>query len=110
MSGGRFNYINDDLFREIYGWSAEYERYVPDVFEDLEISNLIHDVFKLIHDYDWYVSGDTCEETYIQAKTAFKEKWLNNRELRVQRIVDEAIAKTKDDLYRTYNITEERQE
>lgn len=82
MSGGRFDYQDSRLKDEIFGWTDEPH----DVFEDMEISNLVWDVLDLIHDYDWYASGDTCEETYLKQKQAFKEKWFGETDKRVARM------------------------
>ena len=102
MSGGYFNYINDSAKNEIFNW---YDYPNENVFEDREITELIWDVFELIHDFDWYKSGDTCKETYLQAKADFKKKWFGgNRGVRVRRIVDEALQKTKTELYETFNL------
>lgn len=46
------------------------------VFEDREISELVWDVFDLIHSYDWYASGDTCKETYLKGKAEFKKEMV----------------------------------
>ena len=101
MSGGRFDYINDTCKREIFGWYCEDDR-VPNVFEDVEISELIYDVFGLIHDYDWYASSDTSEETWLKQKSEFKKKWLKEDEERVKRIIDESIERCKTQLYKTF--------
>ena len=98
MSGGRFNYTDSTLKGEIFGWCDEPRN----VFEDREISELVWDVLDLIHDYDWYVSGDTDKETYLKAKAKFKKKWFSNRGVRVRSIVDEAIKQCKDELYETF--------
>lgn len=98
MSGGHFSYINDSLKNEIFGWTDK----ATNVFEDMEISELVWDVLDLIHKYDWYKSGDSCKETYLKAKDAFKKKWFNNRGVRVRRIVDEALKQCKDELYETF--------
>ena len=102
MSGGRFEYIDSQLKNIIFGWSDRPRN----VFEDREISELVWDVLDLIHDYDWYVSGDTCKETYLKAKETFKKKWFNNRGVRVRRIVDEALKECKDELYETFKLEE----
>ena len=102
MSGGRFDYIDSRLKNEIFGWTGT----LGNVFEDREISELVWDVLDLIHDYDWYASGDTCKETYLKAKAEFKKKWMSNRGVRVRRIVDEAIQMTKDELYETFGLEE----
>lgn len=102
MSGGRFNYIDSQLKSEIFGWSDKPRN----VFSDKEISQLVWDVLDLIHEYDWYKSGDTCEEDYLDAKKKFKYKWLKNDVERCKRIVDETIAECKEELYKTYGISE----
>lgn len=105
MSGGRFNYLDESAQSEIFGYLDDDK--IPNVFEDREISELIYDVFNLIHDYDWYASGDTGKEDYLKAKAEFKKKWLGgNRGLRVRRIVDESIAELKQELYETFNVKE----
>ena len=102
MSGGRFDYTDSRLKSEIFGWSDR----PSNVFEDREISELVWDVLDLVHDFDWYVSGDTCEETYLKAKSEFKKKWFDNRGVRVRRIVDEALKQTRDELYKTFGLIE----
>lgn len=100
MSGGRFNYIDSSLKVEIFGWGDK----PTNVFEDREISELVWDVFDLIHDFDWYVSGDTGKETYLKAKSDFKKKWFSNRGVRIRQIVDDAIHQVKTELYETFSI------
>ena len=103
MSGGRFDYVDSRCKSEIFGWSDK----PTNVFEDKEISALIWDVFDLIHDYDWYASGDTCEETYLKAKAKFKQKWLKHDEKRVRMVIDNAIDEVREELYKTYGVIEE---
>lgn len=100
MSGGHFDYIDSRCKDEIFGWADKPKN----VFEDREISALIWDVFDLIHAYDWYASGDTCEASYLNAKAAFKEKWLKRDEERVQMIIDDAIEEVRLELYKTYGV------
>lgn len=102
MSGGRFNYTDMTLKDEIFGWTDKPKN----VLEDKEISELVWDVLELIHKYDWYASGDTCKETYLEAKAEFKKKWFDNRGVRVRRIVDEALKQCKDELYETFGFKE----
>ena len=100
MSGGYFNYRDATLREEIYGWSDTWHN----VFEDREISELVWDILNLIHDYDYYVSGDTAKDTYLKAKADFKNKWFDNRDVVVKRVVDTAIEEVKAELYETYGI------
>lgn len=94
MSGGRFCYVDSQLKHEIFGWSDKPRN----IFEDREISELVWDVLDLIHEFDWYESGDTGEDDYLKAKKEFKEKWLANDTERQKRIIDEAIEDLKNDL------------
>lgn len=103
MSGGHFEYIDAQLKNEIFGWESK----PSNVFGDAEISELVWDVLELIHHFDWYKSGDTRKETYLKHKADFKKKWMGNRGVRVRRIVDDAIARTKEELYETFSIEEE---
>lgn len=100
MSGGRFDYIDSRCKSEIFGWDDRCRN----VFEDREISELIFDVFDLIHAYDWYASGDTCEETYLIKKANFKKKWLQCDDERVKRVIDNAIDEVREELYKTYGV------
>lgn len=102
MSGGRFEYLDMTLKDAIF---PTYDKRI-NVFEDREITELVFDVLDLIHDFDWYASGDTCKETYLKKKAAFKKKWLGNRGVNVRRIVDEALKQCKEELYETYGLEE----
>lgn len=100
MSGGYFDYKNDYLKTEIFGWYDSPRN----VFEDREISELVWDVFELIHVYDYYKTGDTSKETYLTKKREFKKKWFSNRGVRVRQIIDQAISELHRDLYETFNL------
>ena len=100
MSGGRFNYLDSQLKSEIFGWADKPRN----VFEDKEISQLIWDVFELIHAYDWYDSGDTSEKNYLEEKKKFKGKWLREDCDRCKLIVDEALSEVKAELYKTFGL------
>ena len=100
MSGGYFEYKDFNLKNEIFGWCDTPRN----VFEDREISELVWDILDLIHDYDWYKSGDTCKDTYLNKKRDFKKKWFSNRGVRVRHTIDTAIQELRDELYETYNL------
>lgn len=103
MSGGCFDYLDNRLKSEIFGYCCEKAK---NIFEDREISQLIWEVLDLIHEFDWYKSEDTCKDTYLEAKAAFKKRWFSNRGVRVKRIVDESVADLKRELYETFSIKE----
>lgn len=103
MSGGRFDYVDSRLKSEIFGFTDE----ITNVFEDREISELVWDILDLIHDFDWYASGDTCKETYLKAKAKFKKKWFSNRGVRIRHIVDTALKECKAELYETFGFEQD---
>lgn len=107
MSGGCFNYIDSQLKSEIFGWCSDDTWDGRNVFEDREISEIVFDVLGLIHEYDWYNSGDTGEEKYLKAKAKFKDKWLKNPRVRVKHVIDTAVNEFRQEMYKTYGIENE---
>lgn len=103
MSGGYFDYKDVELKSTMFG----YQEKRVNVLEDLEISELTFDLFDLLHVFDLYKSCDSSKERYLSAKTDFKKKWLDNRGVRVKRIVDGAIQDLKRELYETYGFKED---
>lgn len=103
MSGGHFDYMDSSLKTEIFRYSDE-----PwNALEDPEISELVWDVLDLIHDYDWYRSGDTCEETYLKSKREFKKKWFESvRKDTIRRIVEQELSRTRGELYKAFDLGE----
>lgn len=79
MSGGSFNYKYSDI-------RCTYEGHMCD--EELE--ELLQDFCDLLHDLEWWESGDTLEEDYRKSVTVFKKTWLNghddNTNARVERL------------------------
>ena len=94
MSGGKFGYYNKYLKDEMFA----YDDRPNNVMEDDEISELVWDVLNLIHDLDYYQSGDTCRETYIESKKEFKKKWFGNRKIRIEKIVDKKIDQLREEV------------
>lgn len=118
MSGGHFDYENDRLCENIYGYSV-FPNYGEKGFaqskkarrinplEDLVISELVFDVFCLLHSYDWYKSGDTCEETYRDDVKRFKKKWLTSlSQSHIKEVVNDEIFRLRDELYKAFDIEE----
>lgn len=102
MSGGHWNYADSTLKSEIFSWSNE-----PwNALEDREISELVWDVLELIHSFDWYQSGDTGKEDYLEDKAAFKKKWFSNRGVRIRQTIDNAVDELRKELYETYGLEE----
>ncbi len=116
MSGGHFDYRNDSLCHDIYGWSVspDYgERGFKqsnlarrlDPLDDFVMSELIFDVFCVLHSYDWWQSGDTGEETYRSDVTRFKNKWLRPlSDEYIHIIVDDELTRLSDKIRRSLTI------
>lgn len=100
MSGGHFDYLDGRLKDEIFGWADK----PTNVLEDRELSELVWDVLDLLHEFDWYYSGDTGKETYLEAKAKFKRKWFSNRGVRIKRTIDTALDEVRAELYETYGV------
>ncbi len=116
MSGGHFNYTNDSAARDVFGWSVEVnyglgdERYeenrkearAVNPLDDRQISELVFDVFCLLHSYDWAICGDTCMEDYKKDLDYFKCKWfgVSNADL-AKREIDQSVEALRKELERT---------
>lgn len=107
MSGGCFDYKDEYLKHEIFGYDWDNKWRGNNVFEDREISEMIYDMFNLMHDYDWYISGDTGSEDYEKSKAKFRKKWLGTPRVRVQRTIDTALDELRQELYKTYGLETE---
>ncbi len=116
MSGGYWNYTNDYLANDIFGYNVQTDNYIGDQYEamrkiairenplgDLEVSALVFDVFCLLHSYDWAKSGDTDYSNYQKNVEEFKKRWLKKlREEQVREIIDVCTDKLKQELYETF--------
>lgn len=64
MSGGSMNYafhhLND----------------MADYVEDKEIKDLLNDLSSLMHDLEWWQSGDYSSSDYYESLDEFKKKWF----------------------------------
>ena len=68
MSGGSMDYICFQV-KEHVG-----------CFEDKELDELLDDMAELLHEREWFLSGENCEGKWNLAKKEFKEKWLDGEE------------------------------
>lgn len=90
MSGGSLDYISSSLANALdipYGHygeisksnnSIDYKRVIKsNPMEDTELSLMMYDICCLLHSLEWYKSGDTAEDDYLEDVKSFKDKWLN---------------------------------
>lgn len=121
MSGGHFEYLNQQLAREMFGWNIDIcygEKGFSKVnkagainpLEDREISKLTWDLLCLIYSFDYYISGDTGEETYLEDLKYFKDKWLKpGRKETAKRLIDEECNELRKELYKELGISEKEE-
>lgn len=121
MSGGYWNYTNDTFARELFGWSVDIDYGLADEdmkkqrkvarrldpLEDKVISELVYDVFCLLHSFDWYKECDNCERHYREDVEFFKNKWLKKiPKDYVKQVVQEELEATKKELLKAFNVEE----
>lgn len=89
MSGGSYSYIYSQLFRECEGR-----------MHDDEMEDLVADLYKVLHDLEWWQSCDTSEDTYRETVAKFKAKWFKgDRSARLKSYIDAEIERTRHELY-----------
>ena len=87
MSGGAWDYASYKITE------------LSDKVEDREISELLVDLGELIHDEEWYESGDYSRSDYLETLDKFKAKWFKGtREERLKRIINEELDRFKNRL------------
>lgn len=97
MSGGHWNYRDRELLDDIFNYPDSKKFNSIDALEDLELSELLFDLLNLLHDFDWYICGDTSEQSYLDAKKAFKDKWLkSDRTDRLSELLRDELKRVED--------------
>ncbi len=118
MSGGRFNYGQSNLGYDMFPYSnVDYDMGDDDYWEsvkgarrsnpmeDKQLSELVFDVLCLIHSVDWYLSDDTCEETYRKDVTFFKKKWLKVKPDDLTKAeIDKSVQEFREEMYKTFGL------
>ena len=124
MSGGRWNYeqcnLGYDMFPGCdvcYGLGdderSKYRNYTISIKEarrlnpmrDKQISELVFDVLCLIYSCDWYLSGDTSEETYREDVDFFKRKWLGvSSDQSTKEEIDKSVDELRNELYVSFGL------
>lgn len=72
-----------------------------DPLEDEEISELLFDMFCLVHSYNWCSNDDISEEQYRADVKTFKDKWFKRTpEERIESEIDKSLEEVRAQLYR----------
>lgn len=89
MSGGSYSYIYEKLSEEC-----------EDRMYDAEMDEMIKDLCKVLHDLEWWQSGDSGEERYRKTTAEFKKKWFKgDRQERLKGYIDSQIGIVRKELY-----------
>lgn len=89
------------------GGSLDYFCYTledhADDLGDKELNDLVKDLSKLFHDREWFLSGDTCEGHWNEARDAFKAKWFtaHGRQERIEKYLSEF----EDEVRKTFGMS-----
>lgn len=88
MSGGSMDYLCYKIENQL--------SYV----DDLEIKDLMTDLAELMHDLEWWQSGDYGRDSYEETLSKFKAKWFKgDRQERLKGYIDEQIGIVRSQLY-----------
>lgn len=89
MSGGSYDYVCYKLSNECEGRMY-----------DAEMNDLVKDLSKVLHDLEWWQSGDSSEDQYRETLAKFKAKWFKgDRQERLKGYIDEQIGIVRSQLY-----------
>lgn len=87
MSGGSYNYIFTNIEYDLVGRMY-----------DTELNEMMKDLVEVLHDLEWWISGDIGEERYRESVTKFKSKWFKRRKCDIEELVNEEFEKKKEEL------------
>ena len=89
MSGGSHDYL----------YSRVEELFVGKMY-DIELNDLMKDVANIMHDLEWYDSGDYDPDGYFDTVKAFKKKWFEfPRKDRLKKYIDKSVEDLRVSLY-----------
>ena len=91
MSGGSLNYF--------YCMLQEHDK----DFGDEELNELVSDLAELFHDREWYLSGDTGEGDWNEARDAFKAKWFTEHGR--QERIEKYLVEFADEVRKTFGMS-----
>lgn len=76
---------------------------------DRELTELVKDVAELLHDREWYISGDYGEDTWEESVRKFKQKWFDKpREKRLKALIEQMFDETKQECMNMIGVKNEQ--
>lgn len=92
MSGGSYG----------YRYFTVSDQYVGRMY-DSELDEMMKDLVDVLHDVEWWRSGDSSEEKYRETVKKFKKKWFKRSKIDVQKLIEDQFNKTKQELLVSLN-------
>lgn len=87
MSGGSMDYLCYKIENQL--------SYV----DDLEVKELMTDLAELMHDLEWWQSGDYSRDSYEETLSKFKAKWFgDNRNERLKEYINTSLDSIKAEI------------
>jgi hypothetical protein len=87
MSGGSFNYTYEKVDQEY-----------PGAMGDVELDEMMKDLVTLLHDLEWWLSGDYREDQYRETVLVFKNKWFGKRDDNLRKILLDKLSKVQKEI------------
>lgn len=76
---------------------------------DRELTELVKDVAELLHDREWYISGDYGANTWEESVRKFKQKWFDKpREKRLKALIEQMFDETKQECMNMIGVKNEQ--
>lgn len=91
MSGGSMDYLYMQVIDSCVG-----------NMEDKLLDALMLDIADVLHDLEWWDSGDISEADYRETVRKFKSKWLSKDGSVCEKIVTQECDKLKSELLETF--------
>lgn len=85
------------------GGSYDYKYYIIDEYYtgrmfDLELDEMMKDLVKVLHDVEWWQSGDIDEKDYRKTVDKFKKKWFKRSRVDIETFIDGVFKEQKQEL------------
>ena len=88
MSGGSYDYAY-----------ATVKRIYCGEMHDSELNEMMEDLIPLLHDLEWWQSGDIGQDEYRKLVAAFKAKWFGRtQEERVTALIETSVKEAEKNL------------
>jgi len=87
MSGGSHDYT-----------CFKIEEYYSGKMYDIELNEMIDDLYQVLHDLEWWQSCDIDEEQYRETIQIFKDKWFGKRDLKLRELINQEFDKFRESI------------